>query len=520
MKLNITVFLLKEGKTKKDAISAESRPAHTTFAIGDVQADFYWKQVTSPPRWLKLFEEEANVSSLKLKSGSVQGLLVLEVHERVFCITFGHSRHFIDSLSIERYFGLKTALSLSDPELIKSIDKANIDKAPLRSKSQSSKYLSISEFEFKFDWEILKSLTGVVEDGEGEDDYEVVSGSDSVSLYTSVNLDEIPLLLERLWAAYLDDGYKKKYPWIDYIVPVRDKLDIHMLDNMAVELINNARFDDVWISAPEVVDYQKFAGFCYDRHKKRECSYSLNPDLDLAACLTNKKLSGKIDLQKLHSTKIFLFAADDQLLDTWSLYNCLNCEVEHEGNVYLLSDGSWYQVKKDFCKQINDYFDAFPRSSVVLPNYAGKHEGDYLKDVAKAPNFHLMDQKFIKPDPDGSVIEFCDLLTDHHDLIHVKKYSSSSVLSHLFSQAYVSAECLLRSEEVLQQVNQILASEGAYRFAFNARKQPRENKIILAIMQNRSGALHMPFFSKVNFKQYSQKLIDMGYHVELKKIDR
>lgn len=208
----------------------------------------------------------------------------------------------------------------------------------------------------------------------------------------------------------------------------------------------------------------------------------------------------------------------DQEIDSWPIYSCLNTEVELDGSKYLLSEGTWYGIDRGFVSEIDRYFKGFEHSSLPLPPYGGRQEGPYLVHASEHNKFFLMDQKFIRMKGAASSFEFCDLLTRDNHIIHVKKYSSSSVLSHLFSQAFVSAECLVRSFEVVAQVNTYLAKMSDHVFDFDNRAQPRPATVVLAIMQKRAGDLHMPFFSKVNFKQYSQRLIEMGYEVKLQKI--
>ncbi len=517
MKLNITVFLIKDGLTASEALILKGRHNHINFAIDDVNCDFYWKTQTSTPKWVELFSILDGINTKYMTGKGLQGLLVIQQHGRLFCLTFGHARHLINPLAIERYFGLKTALSLSDPSLIKSIDKSNIDKTPFRSRTQSSKYVSISEFEFKFDWEILKSLTGIIET-DSDEDYEVVSGADSVALYTDVSLQSIPTTVSRLFEAYKDNNYKKKYPWIDYIMPVRDKQLISLIDELVVEKINDNEFNEVWAAPPALVPYENFSGFCYKMRNTGKSSQITHPDLDLQNCLNEKKMIGELTISKAKSTKIFLLDGNDQEVDVWPLYICLNAEIEYDGKNFLLSEGSWYQINKNFVAQIDTYFSKFPHSDIEFPAYNGMHEGPYLKSISDGKNFYLLDQKLIYLPGSSGSFEFCDLLTPNNELIHVKKYSSASALSHLFSQAYVSAESLLRSSEVVKQVNKHLAGSTSHTLQFDSTKQPREATIVLAIMQKSHGDLHMPFFSKVNFKQYSQRLSDMGYKVQLKKI--
>ncbi len=89
------------------------------------------------------------------------------------------------------------------------------------------------------------------------------------------------------------------------------------------------------------------------------------------------------------------------------------------------TDCKQYEIEKEFSKNINNYFDEFERSDIQFPNYKGMYEGEYLRSISGNGSFHLMDQKPIRIKNASSNIEFCDLLTNDHDIIHVKKYSSS-----------------------------------------------------------------------------------------------
>jgi len=514
MKLTINVFLLKAGRTIHDALSNEVRLAPISFSLSGVNCLFYHQTNASHPRWIQLFSNVEEVAQLDLHGRSLKALMVMAVSDRVFCFTFGHARHLIDGISIERYFGLRTALSLTDPLLIKSVEKSNIDRTPLRSKSQSSKHLSISEFDFKFDSEILKSLTGVVESE--NDDSEFVSGSDSLALHSDVRLEQFPEIAARLLVAYEDERCKEKYPWMDYIVPVRDAALVSQLDHLLVEVINAQDFDQIRAAAPMLLT-DDISGFGYVRHNVRSRNGpAISFDLDLRQALLAKQILGVATLQSLHSERIYLYSAEGQQRACWSLYECIEAEIELENKVYLFNEGDWYQIDRDYTDQVNRYFETATPSDLQFPPYGTDHEGPYLRRIADNTNFHLLDQKLVRLSGASSPFEFCDLITPENHIIHVKKYSSSSVLSHLFSQAYVSAEALINAPDVTVQVNAHLASEGDFQFIFDPATQPR-NKIVFAIMQPHE-MLHMPFFSKVNFRQFAQRLIAMGYQVQICRI--
>ncbi|NWA66737.1 TIGR04141 family sporadically distributed protein [Pseudomonas reactans] len=514
MKLTINVFLLKAGRTLTDAISGEIRLVPIPFLINGVECLFYHQKNPSHPRWTQLFGRVEEIAQLDLCGSSLKALMVMVINNRVFCFTFGHARHLIDSPSIERYFGLRTAMSLTDPLLIKSVEKSNIDRTPLRSKAQSSKHLSISEFDFKFDSEILKSLTGVVENDDNDEEY--VSGSDSLALHSDVRLEQFPEIATRLINAYEDERCKEKYPWMDYIVPVRDAVLKSQLDDLLVDAVNAQGFDRVRAAAPVLLS-EDISGFGYVRHSARSRNGpAISFDLDLRQALLIKQILGAATLPLLHSEKIYLYGGDEQQRGCWPLYGCIEAEIEFEEKVYLLSEGDWYQIDRDYTDQVNRCFEAATPSELQFPPYGTDHEGPYLRRIADGESFHLLDQKLVRLNGASSPFEFCDLLTPEHHIIHVKKYSSSSVLSHLFSQAYVSAEALINSPDVLTQVNAHLAQDGEFRFVFDPSSQPR-NKIVFAIMQPNE-VLHVPFFSKVNFRQFSQRLTAMGYQVEVSRI--
>ena len=151
--------------------------------------------------------------------------------------------------------------------------------------------------------------------------------------------------------------------------------------------------------------------------------------------------------------------------------------------------------------------------------YGDRKEGEYLRHVEDGENLALLDQKWIYPHGSkGHRIEFCDLMSQCGALIHVKKYGSSSVLSHLFAQATVATELLMNDESIKDQVNKHL-EETYLTLNFDPKDSPRNYRIILAIMQSKAGPLHIPFFSKVNLRHHARRLENMGFTVELAKIE-
>lgn len=515
MKLNVVCYLIKENAAEEDALDKEKLSKRIPLDIKGVSCGLYVKKTRSEPKWTKLFEGVEGINSNIFSSESLRGLLVVNIERRLFAFTFGHGRSMIKSFMIERGFGLRTALNLGDSDQIKSIDKSTLEKVSLNTRSQTSKNTNVNDFDFEFDQEILKSICAIV-DERGDETSEVVSGCDSVAINTEITLDKFPDLARRLLTAYRADKYKEKYPWVDFIQFVTDPVLVESLNEKMIKFINEDNFDDVWISPPEVIDYNDFSGFVYRIRKKQ--SPCLHSELDLAAYIAETNIKKPITIGTLKRREILRFNAEERNIGGWPVFHCMNCELILDGGAYILNDGKWYRIDEEFSDAVNGFFKSLNECRIEFPPYNGMSEGEYLRKIADGENFALLDQQWIHPKGTGNRIEFCDLLSQCDAFIHVKKYGSSSVLSHLFSQATVAIDFLMNDPSVQEQVNKHL-EETYLSVNFNSEESPRKYRVVLAIMQKNVGDLHLPFFSKVNLRHHARKLMNMGFKVELAKIN-
>jgi len=128
-----------------------------------------------------------------------------------------------------------------------------------------------------------------------------------------------------------------------------------------------------------------------------------------------------------------------------------------------------------------------------------------------------MDRKLVSYGGAHSTIEFCDLLTDTKQLVHIKRYGGSSHLSHLFNQGVVSGELFVSDSKFRKSVNEKLPA--AYKLA-NADEtpDPREWEVVFAVISKSNNPLDIPFFSKVALRNAQRRLQSYGYKVRKKKI--
>jgi uncharacterized protein (TIGR04141 family) len=250
-------------------------------------------------------------------------------------------------------------------------------------------------------------------------------------------------------------------------------------------------------------------------------------DLHLADFIDEfKELSGEnftpssISLNLLKNRDVLCIGDDDQIIRKWSLYACLYCELEYDDQTYLLSGGKWYRVDRDFVNDVNKYFDQLPRFERELPAYNDNSEGSYNERVCRdRPDmFALMDRQLINYGGPRSGIEFCDIYTVDKDIVHVKRYGQSKVFSHFFSQGAVSGELFHTQTEFRRIVNEKLPDTHKLP---DPRKVPDrdEYRIVFAIVSDVEGArLAIPFFSRLNLRAASNRLIGYGYRVAISKI--
>ncbi len=113
----------------------------------------------------------------------------------------------------------------------------------------------------------------------------------------------------------------------------------------------------------------------------------------------------------------------------------------------------------------------------------------------------------------GSV--HCDLYTNRHELIHVKRYGQSSTLSHHFAQGVVSGTLFARDTGFRKEANKKLPP--SHRLADPA-KPLGAHTVTYAVISKSQKPLNIPFFSKVTLNNARLTLQGLGYNVQLTKV--
>jgi len=512
--VDLTIYLVKKnritpGAALKNTVSLQS--ATLALSEGCDATIYIRKQTSNPPRWANFFYEFLDADKFG-RNSSTGAILSVPCQGRILLVTFGQGWYNIDSSAIEMDFGLRTALNILDPTSIRSIDKATLEGQPKQLREQSGRATEIQYFGIDVERDLLQAVTGTPIDKRFGTR---VSGLDSVHLSLHITPRALPDLLNSLLLAFSSDEYKNgPFSWIDHIAQIRDPEIIADLDSTLVGKINRLDIEKIWLTVPEIIDWNRVTGFRYSMAKKAP---RVN-DVWLPRFLETIREKGisKLDLMR---RKIYCIDADgNSVLDRPS-YNFIYAEIDRQGEICLLNNGKWYRVESDYADTVNKNFASIKLCERDLPQYSDDSEGAYNARVAREEpgKYVLMDTELAYVPGAASGVEICDLYRQEREFIHVKRYGGSSVLGHLFNQGLVSGELFKMDAAYREIVNGKLPEDRKIPDCSRA-PDAGEYSVVYAIISASDKPLSVPFFSKISLRHCVTRLQAMGFDAMLCKI--
>ena len=470
----------------------------------------------SNPWWLG-FLRQAVPDVPDMHNMSTAAVLFLRVDDHQFALTFGYGRNLLELDYLVRDFGLKVALNTIHPDTLRSVDARTFEELSVARKTQTSRPTGLESFSLNRSEEILKAVTGAPADAAFG---HRITGADAVKLTYAPSIAGLADKCRQLITAYQGVAYKERFEFIDHMREERDGPTIEFLDAHVVQKLRVGDYDRMHFAPPEVADWVEIDSFVFSRQ-----SVEIFPDLDPINYRSLFATPENISLQVLKRDKVGVFyAANQDASYKWRVYDTIVCEVHHYGGLYVLTGGSWYRIEPAFADQISAEIAAHVMDVPFLPAaVAGETEPVYNARTAATHGHFLFDAKTVRPNGALSDIEFCDLATADRKLIHVKRKSRSSTLSHLFAQGLQSAETFYADQVFLERLKAKAHGEisvAAAALIPNAKPTPNDWKVIYAIISESNGAwpASLPFFSQLNFRNTAERLSRMGFGGGLARI--
>lgn len=525
-KNRLSIYLVKADKINESDIIKDYENVHVIENVGKV---FYKRSYSKSPMWLDDFYK-GTLDKRDFTTSSASAVLMVksnvEKEERIFLITFGRGRFLINFDAVVEDFGIKLALNCTSAESLRKIKKKSIGGNQKISDEQLPFKSNIDEFEVDVNRDLISSITSVslsenISTGN-------IVGSNSVTITADVDIMTIKLYLVELYKKYNSSEYKKDFSWIDNIIAVKDKTLIDNLDSAVVNKILDGS-SEVIAAVPEVINWDLINCFEYNNKTHKE-----DITIDEIKMSMRKPLSHISQLKQKYINAIS--NVDGSTVYRWSVYECLFAEIMFNGHNYCLNNRNWYCIDDNYTKLINDDYNSTKISDInftklkkskSLSGITYEEEKNYNEYFASVnPKYLNMDRKDVIYGGSGSRFEICDLLSNDKKLIHVKKYSGSSVLSHLFNQGLVSADLIRSDPDFLifanSKINELLDS----RTDISDRKVYILNSddnlvIVYAIIKSGNEKLpSIPFFSKIALYHVKRRLRACNCQVEIAHIEK
>lgn len=436
--------------------------------------------------------------------------------KRLFAVTFGYGRALLSESALEPDFGLRTALHLCNPETLRAINYRTIEERTRIGRVQLSDAGSVDAFRMNFDTDLLRGL-------EAESNDRTVCerlGARWSNLIVSsrVEVDDLPSLASRLLSRYRNRSLPAEYAWIENVRRVTDPMLITTLDTELEERVNRRELDGIRLAIPEIAG--STVGVNVKLFKPDVNSADFTSDFDAYLGMRKRKGNWTIETAKNSHTVYLVDSSTCREVEHSSIYRCIVAEFDHAHERYLLVDGEWFQLNRDFVQAVNESMSAIPVLSHSLPNWnSGESEGDWNARACKSwKEAALLDKTNIPHGGGRSRIEPADIVTRAQVLAHVKRRDmSSSGLSHLFAQGVVASQLIYEDKEYRRKVAKCLprSHKPVAATLSDDKFDPRLWTVgyVLLGADSVRPAQTMPFFSKVNLKGASQRLKLMGYKV-------
>lgn len=512
----LSIYLIKDEFSNDDKAILKNSPQDLTTVDGLGKA-YYSPSQTVTPKWVKSFFCN-QIEDKEIFTSNARAVLIARVGigeiTKTFAITMGQGKHMLANDVIEDDFGLKIVLNTIAPDSLRRINKINIGGNQKTSNEQLPLASDIDDFGFDIDRDLIGTVTGYSDD----DDFAIgiITGGELLSLSVPVDITNLKDFLCKAYRRYQSTVYRNNFGWIDHIKKVKDSRLISALETELVRLVNE-KSPVIWMAVPDVIDWENVAGFKYNGKEPLG-------DIYIDKVIDSFR-SGLTSFEQLKQKTITAIDAKDGISTymSWQAHKCLYGEIEYGGKAYCINNGRWFCVDKDFVGLVNRDYEQITISDMDFLRCTSEHttENAYSKAFVASNKAYLlcMDKENISHGGGQSKVELCDILTTDNKYIHIKPYSGSATLSHLFNQVVVSAELILGDSEFRAKANiKIRELTDNQEFAVIEGKRP---DVILGIISEKdSERPQIPFFSKVALRYAKRRLESFGCKLSIKNIQK
>lgn len=491
-----------------------------------------------PPGWQHFIEEAFGISGFVAPVGRSMGAIVFcavtdptDQNRRWVAWTFGSGSRALRKDVIDPRFGLVTALNRivggsGEQELnvrrLRQFYYQQFGAYRQRTSHRAARDTPLEGFRFDQHTDLLAGAGGPRADAAG-----YVYGSRQIKLRDAPgDPSDLARLAQQAIDDYRRNNYEESFSFIDDYVLVEDDI---LITRLRTELFADLRAgnDNVDAFVPddlvEVEDERAIHYILFPGEQARQAT-RINLTLRGVSAKVQDADESALDwsLRFCDSDKVVV--ADATVLE------CLSGDLTVDNDRYLVSDGSFFLVRKEFIEAVDGQLESVPMTDLDLPCYGAKTEGEWnMRVAAERPDqFVCTDGALVKLDGE-TPFEAADLIHVSGALIHAKRKSRSSSLSYLFLQASRACRLLSQVPTACEKVRTLAGAAAQsealaeqFRDALQALDaRPPDLEVVLAILGDwrDRGLTNLPLIAKLALAESITEIGLYGFRPTIALID-
>ncbi|MCW3837078.1 DUF6119 family protein [Sphingomonas canadensis] len=536
--VSLTLRLLRNGITAEGALKDDHGLEEIDSTAGRL---FVGQSPAIPPSWAKFLAHYTPDGIVNLRTQSCSAAMLIDVgkeqKKRLFALCFGQGHHALDEDAIQRGFGLRVVLNSVSRGKLRTLDSASLDTTVMQRRVQASRDSDLSAFDLDANRNLLRLASGTPKSG---DFAKALAGKDALHFRAAVDPDKLVEHCEKALKLYEATDYKTDFAFIDYVQPVGERVLTEELDTIVFQDLKamvQGNPSDLHLAIPDILSPDaalEIGYFGTGLSPGPKTAYGELAIEDYVVELQKGDFGQIADMAALKGSHEIRVVADGEgdRSHKRKLYTCFVHEVTLRNNIYVLFDGQWFGVSKDYHKEIEDAYTALLKPAFRVKTTAD-NERALITELEGEANLISMDQTKVAPKgAANAALEPCDFLSQTKQLIHLKDGHSSAPLSHLWNQGVVSAEAFV-SDEVFRKGFRAAAQKREKKFKKQGfagllpdgrtKPVPGDYTIVFGVMRHpyaASGQVGLPFFSKVALRAAAERISRMGFPVELHLIEK
>lgn len=531
--VSLSLRLLRSGVTPDKALKEDHDLEQVPSASGTL---FVGQSPPTPPSWATFLSHYSTDATTRLRTQSCSAVLLVEAgqeaEKRLFALCFGQGHHALDDDATQRGFGLRVVLNSVSRSQLRTLDSASLDTTVMQRRVQASRDSDLSAFDLDANRNLLRLASGTPKSG---DFAKALAGKDALHLRAAVSPDQLTVHCEKALKLYGATDYKTDFAFIDFVQPVGERVLTEELDAIAFRELKEmvaGNASDLHLAIPDILSPEaaiEIGYFGTGLSPGQKTPYRELTIEDYVGEIKKGDFGQITDMAALKSSHEIRVIADGEgdRSHKRKLYTCFVHEVALRSDIYVLFDGQWYRVSRDYHKEIEDAFQALLKPAFRATTTA-ENERAFIAELESDPNLISMDQTKVSPKGAGGAnLEPCDFISLTKQLIHLKDGHSSAPLSHLWNQGLVSAEAFVSDDvfrggfrKAAKQREKKFNRQGFVAILPDGRTKliPSDYTVVFGVMRHpyaASGTVGLPFFSKVALRAAAERISLMGFPVEL-----